>query len=162
MLGGGGERWCPPAPFPRRSASVTPVPPGHTPKWVNCSLSQMPQEIFKLLLLHCVSIDYLSCYVLKGRGTRLCISAFFQIQAHWFSKFQALSPSGYKNSGNSVPLTFEAQCYGDSYSPCRSRGVGVYFFPLTMPSKSLAWLLPGDSPMSPFSSQPHLCHCYPL
>ena len=76
-------------------------------------------------------------------------SRLYQSWTHWFFKFQALCPAGYKNSWNSALLAFKGKYYGDSSSLTPGLlGVKVCFCP------SLNhWLPPNMGSHSPFLSQ---------
>lgn len=99
------------------------------------------QAFFKLLLLCFISWDCLLYCFFKGRDSVFSYISPLPETSHWYLKFQVLSSVDHKNSWNSAPMVFKANCYGDLFSLCELPSVQIYFS-LSIPAASLQWTLP--------------------
>ena len=125
-----GGKWCLPVPLSWRDLPEKSVSLGNALGLVNNSASYMHQAFFKLLLLCCICMNYLLCCLFKDRDS---VSYHPPGSLRAFVKFQALSPSGCRNSLTSVPVVFRAERYGNLSSPCQLSSVRICFPPLSRP-----------------------------
>ena len=135
MLRGRKGQWYLPSPLFLEGFLYDPCLSGPCSElWIHNSTTCLPLVCFKLLLLCYICM---SCFVIlsfEGQGfSFLTTSMLSQSWAHWFLKFQASSPTGYKNLWNLASLMFISQCYRDWSSPDGLSNVIACSLPLSVP-----------------------------
>lgn len=113
----------------------------------------LPQTFFRLVFLCCISMGLFIVLSVQGQGL-----SFLSLPCS-----PRAEPTDCKNLQNSTPLVSKSSVTGVCLPPvgssCRLPGVRFCFL---FPLRAHVPLPHGDSPASPFGSQPHLCPCYPL